>query len=183
LISAQSLEAASLDLFEDKVIRLLEQSFDLVEDFLEHLKVLSHHGQEICLAHSIESRRIECVLLNNLMEEPKRVFSLREAFLADQAFEGGVSEGVQLFFKGRAPGDTVLLLLLNVLAWHVSGVVQKSHVPLHYALAEITSCHAIVTIDLFLSKAVDTEGLPGGEVEKFFDLVVFLAHSDLLGRA
>lgn len=114
------------------------------------------------------------------MIEEERVLSLGEAFLADEALAHGVSEGLQLFFEGRAPGDTILFLFLDVFARHVSCVVEQSHVPLHDFLAVFASLSAVFAVKFLVHQALGTQGLSRLNMEVFLRTIMVLAHSHLL---
>ena len=114
------------------------------------------------------------------MVEKEWVLSLREAFLADEALAHRVSEGLQLFFESRAPGDTILFLFLDVLARHVSCVVEQCHVPLHDFLAVFARLCAVFAVKLLVHHALGAQGLSRLNMEVFLRTIVVSAHSHLL---
>jgi len=114
------------------------------------------------------------------MIEKERVLSLRKAFLADETLAHGVSEGLKLLLEGRAPGDTILFLLLDVLAGHVSCVVEQSHVPLHDFLAVFARLCTVFAVKLLVHQALRTHGLSRLNMEVFFGTIVVCTHSHLL---
>ena len=114
------------------------------------------------------------------MEEQKWVHGHVETLFTDKAFLGSVCKGVKLFFEGRSPRNAILLLLLNVFARQVRGVVQQRDVPLHKHLAVVARPHAVVSLDLLGRQALDAEIQTRSEVEVLQGLVVLTTHRQVL---
>ena len=88
------------------------------------------------------------------MEEDKGVLSLREAFAADEALMCLFRHLKEFLLESRAPRNTVLFLLLDVLARHVCGIVEQSDEALHNALAVVTGQDDFIAIEVLLLQAV-----------------------------
>ena len=89
------------------------------------------------------------------MEEEEGVFRLGEALIvSNYAPVCLVGEANKFQLEGCPPRNAILLLLLDVFAGHVGGVVEQRHVPLHDALAVGAGLHAVRTGDVLVDEAL-----------------------------
>ena len=84
------------------------------------------------------------------MQHVKGVLVRVESVRGYQALRDSVDELVKLSLECRAPSDSVLFLLLDVLARHEGGVIQHHDVTLHDFVAELACVHTAVQRDLGL---------------------------------
>ena len=61
----------------------------------------------------------------------------------------------QFLFEGRPPWNPVLFLLLNMLVFHVSHVVEQVEESLHYVLADILSMAQLLLVVVLLIEEFD----------------------------
>ena len=133
------------------------------------------------MGHGVESCSIQGVFLNNFVEEKEWILRLIEAIVIYEALMSCVSECIELLFEGCSPLDTILFLFLNVLAWHVSGVIKQSHVPLHHILTVCTCFNAVIAIDTLLYQFLSAHRRPRRLMEVLLGCIVDAAHLDLFG--
>ena len=155
LFGTYPLQRGCLNITEDQVVGFLQHRLDLKYALLEAFQVFYHHAQEVGLGLCIKSSGIDDILLDDLVEEEEGVFRLGEApIVSNYAPVCLVSEANKLLLEGCPPRNAILLLLLDVFAGHVGGVVEQRHVPLHDALAVRAGLHAVLTVDVLVDEAL-----------------------------
>ena len=157
--------------FEIIKIGLFEQSFYLEHAFLKHLQLVDHQCQVLCLGSCIKSSSINNVFFDDLMQQSEWIFDIFECcrlISFHHAFLQFTDQGIEFNFEGRPPRNAILFFLLNVLAWHVSCVVQDIDVSLHHLGAKYSSFYKFSIVNLRCDEALLTACSLRFEVEHFF---------------
>lgn len=155
LVGTYTLQSDRFHVTEDQIVGFPQQGLDLKYALLEVLQVINHHAQEVGLCLLIKSSCIDDIFLDDLMEEEEGVFVLGEAStVSNYTPVCLVGEANKFLLEGCPPRNAILLLLLDVFAGHVGGVVEQGHVPLHDGLAVLAGVHAVLTVDILFDEAL-----------------------------
>jgi len=74
---------------------------------------------------------------------------------ADQFSSHDADELTEFFLEGSAPGDAVLLFLLDVLAGHEGSTIQKRYITIHDAFTVLARRNALVHVNALLLNLCD----------------------------
>ena len=169
-----------------RIIKVVEINFsehrlDGIQAIFEQLEIFEVHAHEVGLGHGVENSCLKRILLDNLVKEDKWVFILGErSILINHQLVQVVSVGIKFLFERAAPRDSILLLFLDVLVWHLGRIVEKSGETMHHCLAESTGTDAFGYIDTLFDEHLAAVCHARGEVKVFLRLLIFLAHLELL---
>ena len=100
--------------------------------------------------------------------------------IVDEASMQVISGGEEFFLEGGSPWDAVLLLLLNVFAGHIGGIIQKCNESLHEFLAVLLSLNTLVDVDLLIDETLGAECLLSCLMEELLGRVILGIHLDRL---